>query len=231
MSVDFGFTDLEIENAKIFLFEAMQYAANKFVSDHRYQIKQADAADFNIMFESAAEFLRDLPNLFDRRYFTELPTTKSGNPARTARVKPVVQNNGLRRKRYTTCLQNARATSRKKRSARRAMVARFQIRGRRRRGSDTRRGTPQTRERHDPMRRGTRSSYATPRERPTTRCFDWMFSTTAKNARKRREEKALQSGELSERRNEGEAQSGHENIASPDPKPMETSIDQEQRPD
>ncbi|CAB0038623.1 unnamed protein product, partial [Trichogramma brassicae] len=33
---------------------------------------------------------------------------------------------------------------------------------------------------------------ATPRERPTTRCFDWMFSTTAKNARKRREEKALQ---------------------------------------
>ncbi|CAB0035794.1 unnamed protein product [Trichogramma brassicae] len=105
MSVDFGFTDLEIENAKIFLFEAMQYAANKFVSDHRYQIKQADAADFNIMFESAAEFLRDLPNLFDRRYFTVI------NPARTARVKPVLQNNGLRRNVITTCLQNARATS------------------------------------------------------------------------------------------------------------------------
>ncbi|KAL7290907.1 hypothetical protein TKK_0015636 [Trichogramma kaykai] len=58
MSVDFGFTEEERVIAKLHLTHALRLAIDNFEQDH-YAVKNADGCDFILMFDYAANWLRE----------------------------------------------------------------------------------------------------------------------------------------------------------------------------
>ncbi|KAL7290810.1 hypothetical protein TKK_0015553 [Trichogramma kaykai] len=65
MSVDFGFTDRELEIVKRNLAIAMRHEIDYFESRH-YEISGADGCDLNLVFNYAAKFLQQGPTIGER---------------------------------------------------------------------------------------------------------------------------------------------------------------------
>ncbi|CAB0037908.1 unnamed protein product [Trichogramma brassicae] len=60
----------ELLETKYHFYEAFDYAARKFEIHHGYEIKRGDAADFEVLWKTAAAYMKGLEMIFVRGYFT-----------------------------------------------------------------------------------------------------------------------------------------------------------------